>query len=146
MDDHIKTDYDTDFLVWLEGQAELLRAKQFDRLDLEHLIEEIEAMAGQQKRELAHRLEILLIHLLKLKYQPARASNGWRGTVSEQRRRIKRLLKEMPSLANLIGDYLLDLYPDAVAGAAAETGLPKATFPITNPFARQQIFDPDYLP
>ena len=146
MDDHIKTDYDTDFLAWLESQAELLRAKQFERLDLEHLIEEIEAMAGQQKRELAHRLEILLIHLLKLKYQPARASNGWRGTVSEQRRRIKRLLKEMPSLANLIGDYLLDLYPDAVAGAAAETGLPKATLPITNPFARQQIFDPDYLP
>ena len=146
MDDHIKTDYDTDFLVWLESQTELLRAKQFDRLDLEHLIEEIEAMAGQQKRELAHRLEILLIHLLKLKYQPARASNGWRGTVSEQRRRIKRLLKEMPSLANLIGEYLLDVYPDAVDGAAAETGLPKAIFPATMPFTKQQLLDPDYLP
>ena len=146
MDDHIKTDYDTDFLVWLESQAELLRARQFDRLDLQHLIEEIDAMAGQQKRELAHRLEILLIHLLKLKYQPTHASNGWRGTISEQRRRIKRLLKEMPSLANLIDEYLLDVYHDAVDGAAAETGLPKATFPKTNPFTRQQIFDSDYLP
>lgn len=146
MDDHIKSDYDTDFLVWLVAQAELLRAKEFDRLDLEHLIEEIEAMAGQLKRELAHRLEILLIHLLKLKYQPARASNGWRGTVSEQRRRIKRLLKDMPSLANLIDAYLLDAYPDAVEGAAAETGLPKVAFPTTNPFTRQQVFDPDYLP
>ena len=146
MDDHIKTDYDTDFLVWLQSQAELLRARQFDRLDLEHLIEEIDAMAGQQKRELAHRLEILLIHLLKLKYQPALASNGWRGTVSEQRRRIKRLVKEMSSLANLIDEYLLDVYPDAVDGAAAETGVPKATFPTTNPFKRQQVFDPDYLP
>ena len=146
MDDHIKSDYDTDFLVWLEAQAELLRAKEFDRLDLEHLIEEIDAMAGQLKRELAHRLEILLIHLLKLKYQPARASNGWRGTVGEQRRRIKRLLKEMPSLANLIDAYLLDAYQDAVDGAAAETGLPKATFPTTNRFTRQQVFDPDYLP
>jgi hypothetical protein len=146
MDDHIQTDYDTDFLVWLQSQAELLRAKQFDRLDLEHLIEEIEAMAGQQKRELAHRLEVLLIHLLKLKYQPALASNGWRGTVSEQRRRINRLVKEMPSLANVINEYLLDVYPDAVDGAAAETGLPKANFPTTNPFTRQQVFDPDYLP
>ena len=141
MDDHIKTDYDTDFLVWLESQAELLRAKQFDRLDLEHLIEEIDAMAGQQKRELAHCLETLLIHLLKLKYQPTHG-----GTISEQRRRIKRLLKEMPSLANLIDEYLLDVYHDAVEGAAAETGLPKATFPKTNPFTRQQIFDSDYLP
>ena len=146
MDDHIKTDYDTDFLVWLQSQAELLRARQFDRLDLEHLIEEIDAMAGQQKRELAHRLEILLIHLLKLKYQPALVCNGWRGTVSEQRRRIKRLVKEMSSLANLIDEYLLDVYPDAVDGAAAETGVPKATFPTTNPFKRQQVFDPDYLP
>ncbi|MEO5932502.1 MAG: DUF29 domain-containing protein, partial [Duganella sp.] len=89
---------------------------------------------------------ILLIHLLKLKYQPARASNGWRGTISEQRRRIKRLLKEMPNLANSIDEYLLDAYPDAVDGAAAETGLPKATFPTSNPFTGQQIFDPDYLP
>ena len=146
MDDHIKSDYDTDFLVWLESQAELLRAKKFDQLDLQHLIEEIEDMAGQLKRELAHRLEILLIHLLKLKYQPARASNGWRGTVSEQRRRIKRALKQMPSLANVIDEYLVDVYHDAVDGAAAETGLPKATFPRTNPFTRQQIFDADYLP
>lgn len=146
MDDHITTDYDTDFLAWLERQAELLRARQFGQLDLEHLIEEIDVMAGQQRRELAHRLEILLIHLLKLKYQPARASNGWRGTVSEQRRRIKRLLKDMPSLANVIDGYLLDVYPDAVDGAAAETGLSKAIFPTINPFSRQQLFDPDYLP
>jgi hypothetical protein len=146
MDDHIKNDYDTDYLVWLERQAELLRAKQFERLDLEHLIEEIDAMAGQLRRELAHRLEILLLHLLKFRYQPTHASNGWRGTVSEQRRRIKRLLKQMPSLHNLIDEYLEDVYDDAVDGAAAETGLPKATFPKTNPFTPQQVFDPDYLP
>jgi hypothetical protein len=146
MDDHIKNDYDTDFLLWLESQAELLRAKQFERLDLEHLIDEIDAMAGQLKRELAHRLEILLLHLLKFKYQPTHASNGWRGTVSEQRRRIKRPLKQMPSLRNVIDEYLVDVYDDAVDGAAAETGLPKTTFPPTNPFTRQQIFDPDYLP
>lgn len=35
---------------------------------------------------------------------------------------------------------------DAVDGAATETGLPKAAFPQENPFTRQQIFDPDYLP
>jgi hypothetical protein len=146
MDDHIKNDYDVDFLAWLERQAELLRAKQFERLDLEHLIEEIDAMAGQLKRELAHRLEILLLHLLKFKYSPTHVSNGWRGTVSEQRRRIKRLLKQMPSLRNLVDEYLEDVYDDAVDGAAAETGLPKATFPKTPPFTPQQIFDPDYLP
>lgn len=146
MDDHIPNDYDTDFLLWLERQAELLRAKQFEQLDLEHLIEEIDAMALQLRRELALRLEILLLHLLKFKYQPTHASNGWRGTVSEHRRRIKRLLKQMPSLRNLIDASLEEVYDDAVDGAAAETGLPKAAFPQKNPFTRQQIFDPDYLP
>ena len=70
MDDHIETDYDTDFLVWLQSQAELLRSKQFDRLDLENIIEELESMARVERREFKHHIEQLTMHLLKCKLQP----------------------------------------------------------------------------
>ena len=34
--------YEEDFYVWSQRQAELLRARRYDELDLEHLIEEVE--------------------------------------------------------------------------------------------------------
>jgi Domain of unknown function DUF29 len=44
--------YEEDLLAWAERQAAHLRAGQLDRLDVEHLIEELEAMAGRLRREL----------------------------------------------------------------------------------------------
>ncbi len=77
--------YDRDFFLWLDEQAELLRAKDFERLDLIHLVEEIEAMSGSLKRELGSRLEVLILHLLKCEFQPERKSSSWVGTIGEQR-------------------------------------------------------------
>ncbi|MBY0557043.1 MAG: DUF29 domain-containing protein [Burkholderiaceae bacterium] len=64
MDDHIINLYDTDFLIWVERQVKLLRGRQFDQLDLDHLTDEIADMGGQIKRDLRHRLDLLLMHLL----------------------------------------------------------------------------------
>ena len=40
--------YDEDLLAWTERQVAHLRAGQLDRLDVEHLVEELEAMAGKR--------------------------------------------------------------------------------------------------
>lgn len=146
MDDHIKSDYEVDFLVWINTQVELLRAKKFEQLDLEHLVEEIGNLGGELTRELEHRMDLLIMHLLKCKYQPERISGSWRGTIREQRRRIARLLKAAPSLAQTVDAYLDESYTAAAARAADETGLALATFPQESPFSKQQIFDPDFLP
>ena len=37
--------YEADFYVWAEEQAALLRARRFDALDLENLIEEVQGLA-----------------------------------------------------------------------------------------------------
>jgi hypothetical protein len=147
MDDHINnSDHDTDLLAWINRQVELLHAKKFDQLDLDNLIDEVNDMGGQLKRELYHRIEILLMHLLKYKYQPDHISGSWLGTIGEQRSRITKLLKDAPSLAGPLDEHLAENYASATKRAAAETGLPKSTFPTTNPFTKQQILDPDYLP
>jgi hypothetical protein len=44
-----KSVYDEDFYVWTKSQAELLRKRQFDALDLDNLIEEVEALGRAEK-------------------------------------------------------------------------------------------------
>jgi Domain of unknown function DUF29 len=48
--------YEQDILLWSEETAAKLRARDFDNLDLENLIEEIEALGISQKKELMSRL------------------------------------------------------------------------------------------
>ena len=46
-----KTDlYDADIVAWAEQQAHWLRAGALDRLDLEHLAEEIEDVGKSEQR------------------------------------------------------------------------------------------------
>ena len=147
MDDRIiTTDHDADFLVWTSEQIELLRAKQFDRLDLENIIEELESMARAERREFKHRIEQLTMHLLKCKLQPEHISGSWLGTIFEQRRSITDLLLEMPSLKPQLDSYIARTYATAVEHASRETHLPKSAFPATMPFTNDQLLDPDYLP
>ncbi|MBP1208120.1 hypothetical protein JOD97_006207 [Duganella sp. 1411] len=146
MDDHINTDHDTDFLIWTNAQIELLRAKQFDRLDLDNIVEELESMARAERREFKHRIEQLIMHLLKCQLQPDHISGSWLGTITEQRHCITDLMEEMPSLKPQLDAYITRSYAHAVARAADETHLPKSTFPATMPFTKDQLLDPDYLP
>jgi hypothetical protein len=62
--------YDTDFYTWTTQTAQLLKQRRFSEIDLEHLIEEIEDLGRSEYRALGSRLEVLLMHLLKVKYQP----------------------------------------------------------------------------
>ena len=146
MDHHTTHLYETDFHLWLQRQAALLQARDFAQLDLPNLIEEIDAMGASQRHELEHRLDILITHLLKCKLQPQRLSRSWIKTIVEQRKRIRRLLKKMPSLHATLDDAIADAYADAVLSAAVETSLPRSSFPPDLPFSHQQLLDQDYFP
>ena len=62
--------YDNDFFAWTKEQADLLRAGEFARLDIENVAEELEDMGRSIRRELRNRLSILTMHLLKWQYRP----------------------------------------------------------------------------
>jgi hypothetical protein len=135
--------YDEDLLAWTERQVAHLRAGQLDRLDVEHLIEELEAMAGRLRRELQSRLRILLAHLLKWQARPRRRSRSWAATIAEQRDQIEALLEENPSLCQHLEEVALSVYPRAVRLAAIETGLPRDAFPAELPYAPAGILGDD---
>jgi hypothetical protein len=146
MDDHISTDYDVDFVAWLDRQVELLRRNAFEQVDTANLIEELEHMAAKKKNGLKHRMRILIAHLLKFQFQPSHISGSWRATIETQRVRISSLLEQSPSLKRRVDAAIAYAYPLAIRLAAAETGLPHARFPSANPYSKEQILDPDFLP
>ena len=84
--------YDHDIVAWAKQQAQLVRNQQFDLLDLKHIAEEIEDVGKSEQRELASRMAVLLCHLLKWKYQPARQGSSWQATIRTQRDRIRHRL------------------------------------------------------
>jgi len=138
--------YDTDFYGWTQRQAEALRAGDLASLDLDNLIEEVESMGKSEKRELESRLEVLLMHLLKWRYQPNLRARGWQLTIKEQRKRIALHLKENPSLKSHIPRAYENIYDFAVIDAVKETGMDDSVFPTQCPWTFAQITDPNFLP
>lgn len=138
--------YERDYLEWLEATCNQLKNREFDSLDLENLIEEIETLGRSEKREILSRLRILLMHLLKYKYQPNKRTNSWKYTVREQRLQILKSFKDSPSLKNYFQTIFVETYSDARALAADETGLDITTFPQDCPFSIELVLDTEWLP
>lgn len=138
--------YDTDFFEWTQEQARLLRERRFADLDLENLIEEVEGVGGSDKQQIENRLTVLLAHLLKWKYQPGARSPSWQGSIREQRRRIRAVLKHSPSLRSYPALVFDDQYLGARLEAASETGIDFTLFPDLCPFTVEQALDEAFLP
>ncbi len=68
--------YEEDFYVWAERQAALLRARRFEDLDLDNLIEEVADLGGALKRSVRSRIRTIMEHLLKLQHSPAQNPRG----------------------------------------------------------------------
>jgi hypothetical protein len=98
--------YDQDFYSWTQEQAELLKHGRFSELDVENLIEEIEAMGRSEKRELESRLTVLLLHLLKWKYQEVRRGRSCELSIIEQRLKFEETLEENPGLKPKLDEIL----------------------------------------
>ena len=140
------TPIEADFALWSAEQGALLREGRFDRLDRDNLAEEIESLGRSEEGEIESRLNVLLLHLLKWRFQPERHSNSWKATLLEQRRRIGRRIRQSPSLRDHPASVLDEEYEVARLAAAGETGLALETFPAACPFTIEQVLDPGFFP
>jgi hypothetical protein len=142
----LKKIYEQDFDQWLTITAQLLKEKEFNALDLENLINEIDSMGKNNKRELKNRLVVLIMHLLKWKYQPQKKSKSWLKTINEQRRQLDFLLEDNPSLKREIETIITKCYEKAKKEASLESDLALNIFPAQNPFPLADILDDDFFP
>lgn len=138
--------YETDLYAWAMQNAALIRSGRLGEADLMNIAEELESMGRSERRALANRLAVLLMHLLKWRYQPALRGKSWQATIKEQRRQVMKLLQDSPSLKPNLPVILADVYEDALLMAVAETHLDESTFPSTCPFSLEQVLDQDYWP
>ena len=144
----MKTSYESDVVAWAKEQAALIRAGQFDQLDLTHIAEEIEDVGKREQRELPSRVAVLLAHILKWKFQPQKRSVSWTLTIKEQRRLLVRRVQKMPSLSPMLSDpeWVDEIWVDAKALAEKETGLDMSTYPEICPWSMADVLTPDWLP
>jgi hypothetical protein len=142
----LATLYETDFYAWTLEMAQLIKAKQFDRIDVEHLSEEVESMGASERNALESRLIELMLHLLKWQFQPERKGRSWEVSIAKQRIGIDKVLKDNPSLKYQYQQRIDDCYVYARRYAAIETKLPISSFPETSPYSVEQLFDFEFLP
>ena len=120
--------YDRDQHLWLEEAIAKLRVKDFQSLDLVHLIEELEIVAGRDRAEIENRLGVLLAHLLKRLYvQSEYDYRGWEITIREQRRHLKIALQQSPSLKRFFVEAFDRAWQDALIEVCED--YPQVSFP-----------------
>jgi hypothetical protein len=137
--------YDTDFYAWTQQQAQALREKHINALDLDHLAEEIADLGANIEHAIESHLERLLFHLLKLAYDPqTRPRRGWRVSVAHARREIARYVQRNPGLQHRPATYLPEAYSHARRLASLALDRPLATFPEACPWPLAQVLDEDW--
>ena len=139
--------YEEDFPLWAERQGALLRARRFDELDLDNLVEEVEDLSRRERDAVESHAETIIEHLLKLALSPApRPRRGWLVTVDKQRAKLGR------KLTTSLGNHLRTELPQLYAGVrrpvarALAGGRAKAALPAVCPYTLDQILDPDWYP
>lgn len=140
--------YANDVHAWTKAQAAMLRARQFEAIDLENIIEEIESLGNEQAHAVESHLIVAVEHLLKLAVSTdAEPRRGWMLSVRNARNRIAIRLRKNPSLRPQLGELLADGWE--TARVAAISGLREAEeslVPEVNPFTLAQVMDPEFFP
>ncbi len=111
--------YDEDFYAWTQQQAQALRThfKGDNRIDVEHLAEEVEDLGKSELHAVESYIENVIEHLLKLDYSGwIEARNHWRAEVDAFRASIER--KITPRIRQQVETELAALYERARRGAA----------------------------
>jgi len=139
--------YETDFYGWTLEQAKLLQAGDFDQLDREHLVEELQIMSARERRELLSRLRVLMMHLLKWQHQPHYIGRrSWEKTIKTQRKEIAFHMEDNPGLKPELEKIIGRAYDLALDDVEGETGLPRKVFPAECPWTYGQMLDAEFWP
>ncbi len=131
--------YERDLNLWLEQAIAQLKAGDFQNLDVVNLVEELEGLAGRDRRELENRLTTLLEHLLKRLYVKSEYDYaGWVRTINRTRIEINKIFRQSPSLKNYADSPELfeNAFSDALKLVNSDPDYQAVTFPDMWQFSR----------
>ncbi len=141
----LKKLYETDENLWLEETIKRLKIKDFQALDLDNLIEELEALSRRDKNKVASLIEQVIIHLLLLQYWSEESDyngNHWRGEILSFRGQLNRLCTT--NLRNYLDEELDNLYERSKKIVSEKAKI--KTLPNNCPYLLVQLLDETWLP
>jgi hypothetical protein len=136
--------YEEDYQQWLDKTVLLLKNRQVDSLDYEHLIEELEALGREQKNAVESLVIQVIQHLLFYQYWSSEREDNerhWRGELIGFRTQLE--LRLTTNLRNHLSNRLDYLYGKARKMAEVKTDL---KLPSASPYTLADILDEDWLP
>lgn len=139
----IKELHDRDFYLWTEEIKKAISNRDFENMDWDNLLDEIDDMGKSEKRSLESYLERLIAHVLKLQYWEAEKERNykhWKVEIINFRRRIKRLIKQNPSFKQLLTQIYPEVFQDVLDAWRVEFDIPADSF-----IELEQILSEDYF-
>jgi Domain of unknown function DUF29 len=144
-----RTLYDTDYQLWLDQTVAQLRSQNFNDVDLENLIEELESLGRSDKHALSSYLMRLCEHLLKVEYWHAERETcfrGWDVEIANFRIQIQEKLDSSPSLKPLLDSSFSKQYTNGRKLFLKASCLDADIVPESPCFTLEEALSEDWLP
>jgi len=137
--------YEREYDRWLSETIELLKNRQFDRVDYEHLIEELAALRRSEKTAVKSLILSIIIQLLLYQFWTTEReinSNHWAAKMITFRVQLEDKLTT--NLSKFLELELENIYENARLIAEKKTGL--KNLPIICPYSLTQILEKQWFP
>lgn len=133
---------DQEYDLWLQQQADLLRKGKFKALDVDNLVEELEALVRGEKSAVESLAINIMVHLLYCQYWTSQemTKNHWRGELVNFRAQLESKLTS--NLKNHLQTRLEYLYGKAQKIAELKSGMKMPD----QSYSLEQVLDDDFLP
>jgi hypothetical protein len=97
---NLKELHEKDFYQWITENVELIKNKEFDMVDWENVIEELESMGRSELRSVISFMAVILEHLYKWENfkENDGMDNGWVKSINISRIQLEELFDNSPSL------------------------------------------------
>jgi len=140
--------YDTDFRTWMQTQIDALRRGDWNALDMDNLIDELESLGRGSTVRLRHELCELLVWFLCWNYafESRPKHPHWYVRIGSGRVELDVLTHVWPHLRAEAEARLPECYAYAREVASEETGLPLDAFPETCPWTAALIMHSTFWP
>ena len=136
--------YEEDYYGWVKEQAELLATKQFEKLDLPMLEEEILSLAWNQEKYIEYHLESLVFYLLIWEFQPYWRGREWKGSINVLRHKLEIAFRENKTLQEKMPASIKDQYFAPLYRAQRYVG--HENLPSECPYTFDQIMNDEFYP
>lgn len=139
--------YEREYDRWLSETIELLKNRQLDQLDYEHLIEELAALGRSEKTAVKSLILSIIIQLLLYQFwttEREKNSNHWAAEIITFRVQLEYKLTTNLSKFLELELELENIYENARLIAEKKTGL--KNLPIICPYSLRQILEKQWFP